>query len=492
MKLPKRVPWASLSEVEQICSWIYADEGDIAAKVHAVNRLAAWKASTALPHSLESTLSLLTVILQDEDYSNTSSRSATLSLRQSYSLALIRLVNGLVDPLQHGVYARSIASIAAQIGLPLWLVELRHASTHEELPSLELLREGTREAMSWLLRNYFLPTISPVNQSVADRITLPPVSPLLAQYKKLLKMTNRDTSLKSQSKPELARILRDIEQWILEAKVAASMVEFDIETPNDEEDEKERWALENLCDALSTRGGLVPVSKRKRPSSLHGLKVPSSEHVALWVPLVQHVYTRYTCFPSILLSRIINRLLSSSQSSSASSAPVNDDVHAVDPTYDHTLASWALWIVDQWGDEPYAECESSEVVKELLLGLGREDNKIVRSLLVALSENDPRIRDRVHLLSTAMQPSSQFTAWEGNALDIMSERLSQLRPGSLHSGFSPSPPQDSLEDVEISTRRDTSAESSSAQSVHVRGWRLLDKNSGWKPCPIGVYNGTNF
>jgi ribosomal biogenesis protein LAS1 len=119
--------------------------------------------------------------------------------------------------------------------------------------------------MSWLLHNYFLPTISPVNQSVTDRITLSPVSQLLAQYKKLLKMTNRDMSLKSQSKADLARIFRDIEQWILEAKVAASMVEFDIETPNDEEDEKERWALEQLCEALIARGGLVPVSKRFVP-----------------------------------------------------------------------------------------------------------------------------------------------------------------------------------------------------------------------------------
>lgn len=71
-----------------------------------------------------------------------------LSLRQSYSSAIIRLVNGLVDPLQFGAYARSIASIANQLGFPSWLVELRHAATHEELPSLELLREAAREVRS--------------------------------------------------------------------------------------------------------------------------------------------------------------------------------------------------------------------------------------------------------------------------------------------------------------------------------------------------------
>ena len=60
-------------------------------------------------------------------------------------MALVRMVNGLVDPLQLGVYARPISSIATQIGLPMWLVELRHSATHEELPSLEVLRTAARE-----------------------------------------------------------------------------------------------------------------------------------------------------------------------------------------------------------------------------------------------------------------------------------------------------------------------------------------------------------
>jgi ribosomal biogenesis protein LAS1 len=96
-----------------------------------------------LPHALESLLSILVAVQQD-NASGTGS-SCSLSLRQSYATALIRLVNGLVDPLQAGTYARSILSIAAQIGLPTWLVELRHAATHEDLPSLELLRDGAKE-----------------------------------------------------------------------------------------------------------------------------------------------------------------------------------------------------------------------------------------------------------------------------------------------------------------------------------------------------------
>ena len=83
-------------------------------------------------------------------------------MRHAYAAAVIRLVNGLVDPLQAGAYARPITAIAQQLGLPAWLVELRHAATHEDLPSLELLREAGRQSMAWLLHNYFLPTLHPV------------------------------------------------------------------------------------------------------------------------------------------------------------------------------------------------------------------------------------------------------------------------------------------------------------------------------------------
>lgn len=96
-----------------------------------------------LPHALESLLSILVAAQQDNG--SDVGLSSSLSLRQSYATALVRLVNGLVDPLQSGTYARSILSIAAQIGLPAWLVELRHAATHEDLPSLELLRDGAKE-----------------------------------------------------------------------------------------------------------------------------------------------------------------------------------------------------------------------------------------------------------------------------------------------------------------------------------------------------------
>lgn len=160
MRLPRRVPWAAITELEQVCSSIYADENDIDAKIFAINRvspllytrnanpfhlldqISAWRSITSLPHAVDSTLALLTVIVHDADKQGCHPQ---LLLRQSYATAILRLVNGLVDPLQVGTYARSIATIAQQLGLPNWLVELRHAATHEDLPSIDLLREGARQ-----------------------------------------------------------------------------------------------------------------------------------------------------------------------------------------------------------------------------------------------------------------------------------------------------------------------------------------------------------
>lgn len=150
------------------------------------------------------------------------------------------------------------------------------------------------QAMSWLRRNYFLPTISPENQPAGASTSLSPISPLLAQYKHLLKMTTRDASLKSRSKPELARILRDVENWIMEAKVAATMVNFGTQ---EGEDGKERWALERLCDALVGRGGLVPLSKRfiyrLRVGSISHSKV--SQKTAYTIPRINLTYSPSCC-----------------------------------------------------------------------------------------------------------------------------------------------------------------------------------------------------
>jgi ribosomal biogenesis protein LAS1 len=130
--------------------------------------------------------------------------------------------------------------------------------------------------MAWLLHNYFLPTL---NSSAAAAPTAPnlrPLEPLLKEYKALLKITTRDASLKKQYAAQITTVLRDVERWVAEAKVAAgravglgweidgNIQERGSETAKNETvgDERERWALERLAEALLERGALIPLSKK--------------------------------------------------------------------------------------------------------------------------------------------------------------------------------------------------------------------------------------
>ena len=188
-------------------------------------------------------------------------------MRHAYAAAVIRLVNGLVDPLQAGAYARPITAIAQQLGLPAWLVELRHAATHEDLPSLELLREAGRQSMAWLLHNYFLPTLHPVVAPAQEAAPLRPLAPLLKEYKGTMKLVTRDVSMVAQYRPRIVALLRDTESWLAECRVAASGAAGEGSTwrttaQAPEGDAKELWALDRLCDCLFEKGVLVPLSKK--------------------------------------------------------------------------------------------------------------------------------------------------------------------------------------------------------------------------------------
>src|ERR1700722_3031311 len=112
--------------------------------------------------------------------------------------------------------------------------------------------------MSWLFHNYFLPTLNPLT-ALRSQPTLRPLAPLLKQYKSLLKLTTRDASLSTQYQPAIDRVVRDVERWVAETKVAANV---GLGWDADEGGASERWALDKLCDALLEKGILVPLSKK--------------------------------------------------------------------------------------------------------------------------------------------------------------------------------------------------------------------------------------
>ena len=83
------------------------------------------------------------------------SNLSDMELRLLYSVVVVRSVNSLVDNYQQKYFAESVMSLASNIGIPAWIVELRHDATHGELPSLSLLRTASASLMDWLVKQYW-------------------------------------------------------------------------------------------------------------------------------------------------------------------------------------------------------------------------------------------------------------------------------------------------------------------------------------------------
>jgi ribosomal biogenesis protein LAS1 len=152
------------------------------------------------------------------------------------------------------------------------------------------------QSLSWLLQNYFLPTLHPgvlaptaAGAAASSPSTMTrPVGPLLRRYKSLLKTVSRDASLRAWHGADISGALREIERWLAEARVAAhthasefaswlpyrdcgrAAVQMDDGERDDEGDEDEdevlepteAWALDRFCDALLEKGALVPISRK--------------------------------------------------------------------------------------------------------------------------------------------------------------------------------------------------------------------------------------
>ncbi|PFH36693.1 hypothetical protein BESB_048850 [Besnoitia besnoiti] len=85
------------------------------------------------------------------------------ALRLAYAMSIVRAVNRLVDSAAPRSVTRSVASVAAELGLHQELVQMRHDATHQSLPALSLLREGALAALDHLLRLWWAPQLERLN-----------------------------------------------------------------------------------------------------------------------------------------------------------------------------------------------------------------------------------------------------------------------------------------------------------------------------------------
>ena len=187
-------PWRHTSELAMVRDWFYASRfapdpysaSTPDMRQTAIQHVQMWSfKDPKLPHAIIATANLTDAMLHD-----TLDRRKTISdwaLRSVYAMAFCRFVNGFVDRDIAKATLRANAATnvdaggerttgnegragvatttsrgessmyahAAAIGLPEQFVDLRHRATHDEMPSLEVLRQMAQKGLDWLWERWW-------------------------------------------------------------------------------------------------------------------------------------------------------------------------------------------------------------------------------------------------------------------------------------------------------------------------------------------------
>ncbi|KAI5056506.1 hypothetical protein GOP47_0028324 [Adiantum capillus-veneris] len=151
----RAVPWESWRLWNEVGEAVFSSSPDRVSA--ALNKIAAWRARSSLPVAVEVTWDLISIQRADPYFSGSSCLEGSLSnelLCLMYSMAIMRLINGIVDHSKKQS-SLSVADRAESAGLPRMLVDIRHEVAHQELPSLSYLRLASQEAIDWLKGHYW-------------------------------------------------------------------------------------------------------------------------------------------------------------------------------------------------------------------------------------------------------------------------------------------------------------------------------------------------
>jgi hypothetical protein len=152
------LPWRDWAEWEEVYAALFALDDD-AARRAGLQRVITWRTRGRVPLAVETTATFVELELSDRARDAAGCALSDHSLSLTYAMALTRLVNGVVDPLQQRARAVSVQKLAADVALPASLVAVRHEATHNRLPSLPTLRLATQQAMLWLHERYWWPQL---------------------------------------------------------------------------------------------------------------------------------------------------------------------------------------------------------------------------------------------------------------------------------------------------------------------------------------------
>ena len=138
----KEVSWKNWNEWRDVYTLLYSnDERSI---MQGIAKVSAWQSKRPIPTAIEVTASIQRHLYFEKDASG-------------LSLAIIRFVNGVVEPFKKMNQSSSISSIGSKLNLPDYIVTIRHSATHGRLPTFQFVSLAALQALQWLQENYWEP-----------------------------------------------------------------------------------------------------------------------------------------------------------------------------------------------------------------------------------------------------------------------------------------------------------------------------------------------
>ncbi|KAI9223825.1 Las1-like-domain-containing protein [Blastocladiella britannica] len=332
---PRLVPWSSQDEWALVRSWLLARDP------RGVDRVAAWLAravrpgaSGGVPSQIVATAALVEV---ECAYDASGAFTPEPLLRSLYALAIVRFVNGVVDPAQRKTYAQSVASLAERAGLPAWLVDLRHQATHDAaLPSLPILRAARDAALEWLQESYWDAHANAFVDAKAE-LTAQLTAYKQARREMLRQMPGPRTAAAAAAAASAALQLQKEQQRRLDDLLTPVIGALDASMVGCV-----------LIPLLLEPGLLVPANQRVLPV-FPALLAPT--HIAIWEPLLQILQSKFAFFVPELLAAILEKLTECNQPDSVLTRP--SVAAALSAWYRHLMPiTRSIQGTSKWGNVP--------------------------------------------------------------------------------------------------------------------------------------------
>lgn len=154
MDTKKITPWIDWQEWKSVVDDAYNEKDDPALYRRALSVIIAWEARDQnLPSGILGLKELIIAKLAKLNR-NSDSLDSMIAYQSTVAMNLVRFVNFLTEPFQTSTHAKAVKQIAHQIGIPDWIVNLRHSATHFNLPSIEILERAIDYLFDYLNERY--------------------------------------------------------------------------------------------------------------------------------------------------------------------------------------------------------------------------------------------------------------------------------------------------------------------------------------------------